>query len=139
MNTNTIRLPFTLPRNKTGGNAGSSTFSSRFAPRVQRASLYGFRLLLAAVPALGIIMGSSWALGGAQSATILQATIWAAGFVFLALAVEQTQTKHIAGLLLTGLALPVLALLGSYVAVEFAVVGASLVAAWVAAAIVSIR
>jgi hypothetical protein len=100
---------------------------------------YSSRMVLADVPALAIIVAAAWAIGSEQSASILQATLWASGFVFLALALEGAPKKRFVGLLLTSLALPVLALLSYHVAVEFAVVGATLIAVWVAAAIVSIR
>ena len=139
MNTNTIGSPFTWTPGKPDCTSGSTSRSAAFTATVQAAFLYSSRIVMADVPALGIIIASAWAIGGEQSASVLQAAIWATGFVFLALAVEHADTKHFAGLLLTGLALPVLALLSSYVAVEFAVVGASLVAAWVVAAILAIR
>jgi hypothetical protein len=131
MNTNTIRSPLAWP--------SIQTSRENFAATMRTAFLYSSRMVLADVPALAIIVAAAWAIGGEQSASILQATLWTSGFVFLALAVEGAQTKRFVGLLLTGLALPVMALLSYHVAVEFAVVGATLIAVWVAAAIVSIR
>jgi hypothetical protein len=139
MTTNTIGSPFTWTQGKPDCPSGSTSRSASLTATVHAAFLYSSRIVMADVPALAIIVAAAWAIGGEQSASILQAMIWASGFVFLALAVERADTKQFAGLLLTGLALPVLALLSSYVAVEFAVVGASLVAAWVVAAIVAIR
>ncbi|MGH8035257.1 MAG: hypothetical protein ACREO9_08540, partial [Lysobacterales bacterium] len=97
----------------------------------------GPRLLLAAVPVSAILAGSAWAIGSFNSAIVLQAMNWVAGFIFLALAME-TRKPNFEGLLLTGLALPVLALLSANVTVEFAIVGAALVAGWVAAAILKL-
>ena len=58
--------------------------------------------------------------------------MWASGFIFLALAID-SEKQTIGWLFATGIALPVLAMLSSYVAVEFAVVAAVIVAAWVVA------
>ena len=135
MNTNTIRSPLAWPPIQTSGQ----TSSGNFAATMRTAFFYSSRIVLADAPALAIIVAAAWAIGGEQSASVLQAILWTSGFVFLALAVEGAQTKHFARLLLTGLALPVLALLSYHVAVEFAVVGATLIAVWVVAAIVSIR
>jgi dolichyl-phosphate-mannose--protein O-mannosyl transferase len=126
MNTHTLRSSGTWPRDKT---------SSKLATTVRTVFFYSSRMILADAPALAIIVAAAWAIGSEQSAHILQAIIWAAGFVFMALALEVAQTKRSIGLLLTGLALPVIALLSSHVAVEFAVVGATLIAAWVVAAL----
>jgi hypothetical protein len=60
--------------------------------------------------------------------------LWASGFIFLALAIDSE--KPAVGLqLATGIALPVLALLSSRVAGEFAIIAAVVVAAWLAASI----
>jgi hypothetical protein len=96
-----------------------------------RATRFSNRLLLALAPALALVVASAWAVGGGLSSGILQALIWASGFVFLALAME-TRKPDFSMLLITGLALPALALLSAWVAVEFALLAAVLVAAWVA-------
>jgi hypothetical protein len=131
MNTHTLRSSGTWSRDRTS----SETASGTLATTARTAFVYSSRMILADTPALAIIIAAAWAIGSEQSAIILQAIIWAAGCVFLALALEAAQTKRSIGLLLTGLALPVIALLSSRVAVEFAVVGATLIAAWVAAAL----
>jgi hypothetical protein len=131
MNTHTLRSSGTWTRERTS----SATARSTMATTARTAFFYSSRMILADTPALAIIVAAAWAIGGEQSAIVLQAIIWAAGFVFLALALEAAQTRRSIGLLLTGLALPVSALLSSHVAVEFAVVGATLIAAWVVAAL----
>ncbi|MGD8580603.1 MAG: hypothetical protein PVI46_14865, partial [Lysobacterales bacterium] len=86
-------------------------------------------------PALGMLIAASWMLSAPGLLPYLQAALWGAGFVFSALAVE-AERPHVAALLLTtGLALPVLAWLSSRVAVEFIVVAAALIAAWLVAAV----
>lgn len=88
----------------------------------------------ALVPALAIVVGAAWAITLPGLEQFLQASLWASGFIFLALAVDSE--KPAVGLqLATGIALPVLALLSSRVAGEFAIIAAVVVAAWLAASI----
>ncbi len=75
------------------------------------------RFFVAAVPALALVVG--------------------AAFVFLGLAIESEKPANLLALA-TGITLPVLAMLSSFVAVEIAVVAAALVAAWIAALIYAI-
>jgi hypothetical protein len=92
------------------------------------------KAFLALVPALAIVVAAAWLITVPNLVVYLQATLWASGFVFLGLAIDSE--KSVASLsLVTGIALPVLAVLSSRVAVEIAIVAAVLVAAWVAAAI----
>jgi hypothetical protein len=92
------------------------------------------KAFLALVPAVAIVVGAAWLITAPDLVVYLQATLWASGFVFLGLAIDSE--KSVASLsLVTGIALPVLAVLSSRVAVEIAIVAAVLVAAWVAAAI----
>ena len=93
------------------------------------------RAFLALVPALAIVVGAAWLVTLPDGVLFLQASIWAGGFVFLGLAIE-AETAELSVLnLATGIALPVLALLSSRVALELVIVAATLVAAWVAAGI----
>jgi hypothetical protein len=92
------------------------------------------KAFLALVPALAIVVAAAWLITAPHLVIYLQATLWASGFVFLGLAIDSE--KSVAGLsLASGIALPVLAVLSSRVAVEIAIVAAALVAAWIAAAI----
>jgi len=134
MNTNTIRTNIEWPTGKT--SSAAETWNA-IVP-LNKATLFSTRVLMATVPALAIIVAATWAVGSAGTASILQAAMWASGFVFLALAIE-TSKPNITGLLLTGLALPVLALLSAHVASEFAIIAATLVAGWVAASIMSLQ
>ena len=133
MNTNTFRSSTNWPTGIPKSDASNRTL----AATMRSAFFYSSRLILADVPAVFIIVAAAWAIGGEQSASILQALLWTAGFVFLALAVETAQSNRSIGFLLTGLALPAIALLSSRVAVEFALIGATLVAVWVVAALLS--
>ena len=92
------------------------------------------KAFLALVPALAIVVAAAWLITAPSLVVYLQATLWASGFVFLGLAIDSE--KPVPSLsLATGIALPILAVLSSRVAVEIAIVAAVLVAAWVAAAI----
>jgi len=92
------------------------------------------KAFLALVPALAIVVAAAWLVTAPGLVVYLQAALWASGFVFLGLAIDSE--KPVPSLsLATGIALPVLAVLSSRVAVEIAIVAAVLVAAWVAAAI----
>ena len=130
MNTNTIRTNIEWPTAKAASS--SKTWDTNLP--LNRVTHFSTRLLLAAVPALGMIVAASWAIGSEGTAAVLQAAMWASGFVFLALAIE-TRKASFSALLLTGLALPVLALMSAHVATEFAIVAATLVAGWTVAAI----
>jgi hypothetical protein len=103
--------------------------SVRTLNRILCLAAKGFTAL---VPALAIVVGTAWAITLPGLEQFLQASIWASGFVFLALAID-SEKPTIGWLLATGIALPVLALLSSFVAGEFAIVAAVIVAAWMAA------
>jgi hypothetical protein len=110
----------------------SGTAMAGSAKTLNRALGLAAKVFTALVPAFAIVVGAAWAITLPGLEQFLQATLWASGFVFLALAIDSE--KPAVGLLLaTGIAIPVLALLSSRVAGEFAIVAAVLVAAWVAA------
>ena len=112
----------------------SRTAIAGSARTLNRALCLAAKGFTALVPALAIVVGAVWAITVPGVEQFIQASLWASGFIFLALAIDSN--KPTVGLTLaTGIALPVLALLSSYVAGEFAIVAASLVATWVAASI----
>ena len=82
-----------------------------------------------------VVVGATWLVNQPGEVVYLQALLWALGFVFVGLAVEAESAEMALLNLATGIALPVLAWLSAGVAIELAVVAATLVAAWVAAAI----
>ena len=135
MNTRTLQSSYEWPTSMTRSAADVAREAWKSPVELQTAADFSSRLLKAAMPALALLVASAWAITSNESAIVLQAAIWATGFIFLALAVDSNKPTF-GGLLLTGLALPVLAILSSNVAVEFAIIGAALVAGWVAAAIV---
>ena len=105
-----------------------------YAKNLNHALGLAAKVITASVLALAIVIGAAWAITIPSLEPLLEATIWSSGFVFLALAVD-SERSSVAPLLITGLALLVLALLGSRVAAEFAIVAAILLAAWLAASI----
>ena len=133
MTTKALKSMYEWPVTTTGVGSQAATEWIHGLP-FKQALRFGPRLLLASVPVSAILAGSVWAIGGFNSGIVLQAMIWVAGFIFLALAME-TRKLNFEGLLATGFALPVLALLSANVSVEFAIIGAALIAGWVAAAI----
>jgi hypothetical protein len=102
--------------------------------RLNQAMWLAAKAFMAIVPALTIIVGSAWLITMPDLVVYLQATIWASGFLFLGLALD-SQPPFNGMHLATGIALPVLALLSSYVAVELAVIAVALVGVWLAAGI----
>jgi hypothetical protein len=110
------------------------TFTVPSATSLNRALGLAAKAFTAFVPALAIVVGAAWAITIPALEQILEASLWASGFIFLALAVD-SERPSVGPLLITGLALPILALLSSRVAAEFTIVAAVLLAAWVAASI----
>jgi hypothetical protein len=115
-------------------NHHSTTAARNPVGRLNNAMSLATKAFLALVPALAIVVAAAWLITAPHLVIYLQATLWASGFVFMGLAIDSE--KSVAGLsLASGIALPVLAVLSSRVAVEIAIVAAALVAAWIAAAI----
>lgn len=104
-------------------------------PHLKSVLALGAQAFLALVPALAVVVGAAWLVTVPDLVLYLQAATWAAGFVFLGLAIESERADTALLLAFTGAALPVLAYLSSRVAVELAIVAATLVAAWIAAAL----
>ena len=86
---------------------------------------------LAGSVALAVDIAAFWALTTPAIAAFLAPALWGLGFIFLTLALA-VDIKRVLPYIATGLALPVLAVLGSNLAVGFSFVGAVLVAGWVA-------
>jgi hypothetical protein len=104
------------------------------ARRLNRILGTASRAFLAIVPALAIVVGAAWLANTPELTVFLQASLWAAGFLFLGLALDSDTPVNVLHLA-TGLVLPTLALLSSSIAVELAIVASVLVAAWIAAGI----
>ena len=112
----------------------NNTTASNPVGRLNNALSQATKVFLALVPALAVVVAAAWLVTAPGLVVYLQATLWASGFVFMGLAIDSE--KPAPGLsLATGIALPILAVLSSRVAVEIAIVAAALVAAWVATAI----
>ena len=110
------------------------------APRSRPAvRLYGLnrlvsRALVAAVPALAIVLAAVWLAASPAWAVYLQATLWASSCVCFGLAIDAGRRAAIAALL-SGIALLLLTYLSASVDIEFAIVAAAITAAWIAAAL----
>ena len=92
------------------------------------------RTLVAALPALAIVLAAVWLASTPALAIYLQATLWASGFLFFGLALDAGHRTAVAALL-SGIALLLLAYLSSSVAIEFAIIAAAIAAAWTATAV----
>ena len=79
-------------------------------------------------------VGATWLVSAPDLLIYLQAGLWASGFLFLGLAIDG-EDSTVAPALATGIALPVLAVISSRVAPEIALVAATIIAIWIAAAI----
>lgn len=89
------------------------------------------RWTLAVSPGVAIMLAALWAASTPAVHDIYSAAVWATGFVFIALAVEAPMSRNLP-LLVTGMALPVLGLLGSRIAMEFSILATLIVAVWFA-------
>lgn len=85
-------------------------------------------LAVAVVTAAAVVTLSVW-LAGREAGLLLGACTWGLGFVFLGLAVD---SRGVSAVLrwVTGIALPVLALLQTRVSPDFVIVSGVLLAAW---------
>lgn len=118
----------------TGINDGSEVRKFNQARRLNRIMCLSANLFLALVPALAVITGAVWLITTAGLAGYLQAFLWAAGFVFLGMAVDTPRPLGMLSLI-TGLTLPTLAMLSSKVAVEITILAVAILAVWTALAI----
>jgi hypothetical protein len=93
------------------------------------------RVAAALIPAVVIVAAAALAVANPGMAVILQATLWAGGFLFAALAVDSNRAGAATVNFSTGVAMQVLTWLSTQVALELAVAAAALFAARVAIAI----
>lgn len=100
------------------------------APRALDISRRLARLALAGSAALLVIIAAAWMATTPSVNQYLSAGLWALGFAFFALALE-VNIKRVLPLIATGIALPVLALLGSRLFVGFSILAAAVVAGWI--------
>ena len=81
--------------------------------------------------ALFVVIAATWAATEPTVTQYFNAALWGAGFIFLALAVE-VGFKRVYPLVVTGIALPSLALLGSRFSEEFSILAGAIIAFWLA-------
>ena len=89
---------------------------------------------IATVVVMAILTAAVWASESLVDSGVIQAIIWASGFVFLALAIDASAARFKA-LLASSLSMGVLALLSSPQATEFIMLAAAIIATWAAWAI----
>ena len=122
---NTYTIPFSAPALSTVKRpALASLVPSKITAKLVKWSLAGS-------VALAVVIAAAWAATSPAIAGFLAASLWASGFIFFVLAME-VDIKRVLPYIATGLTLPVLALLGTHLAVEFSFLGALLVAGWAA-------
>ena len=115
----------------TNRNFAGSYITTR---KLNRLLCQSANLFLAVVPALAVVVAATWLITAPDLVVYLQAGLWLAGFVFLGIAVDSVKPVAVLSLV-TGLALPILALISSHVAVEVAVLAVAVLAVWTAVAI----
>lgn len=89
------------------------------------------RWAVAVAAGLAILITVTWAATTPAAAQALAGLIWGAGFIFFALALE-VRIKRVMPYILTGMALPALAVMGSRVAEEFSIIAGAIIAGWMA-------
>ena len=102
---------------------------------LEELALLATRLAVALLPALAIIALATLAIANPATVVVLQAALWAGGFLYLALAVESDKSGGATLNLGLGVAVQALAWLSVQGEPELAVAAAVLVAARLAAAI----
>lgn len=113
--------------------AGSARRPYDFSlPRIDVGDLL-FRAALAAGILVAALVVSFWVASFPEYARYFGALMWAAGFVFFALALEPT-VKRVWPYILTGFALPALALLGLHVSPGFLALAGTTLGIWLAIA-----
>ena len=100
------------------------------AQRLAGVLTIGGRVFRAVVPAMAIIMAAAWLIAQPALLLYLQVSVWSAGFVFLALALDSLPARTAALHLISGLAMFALAAFSGNGASELLVVGAAVVAVW---------
>lgn len=101
-------------------------------PRIDVADLLA-RAILAVLVLVIALMASMWAANIPEFARYFGVLMWAAGFVFFALALEPG-IKHIWPYIATGFALPTLALLGNQASPGFLALAGATLGVWLAVA-----
>lgn len=118
--------------NWTTNHTAREVLLRRGTNRLARMTMLVARAFTASVGVLAVLVGTALWISMPQYDNYLQALLWAAGLVFLALAVEARRPLPFA---VTGLSLPVIAWLSYQVSTEWAMVGAGLLAAWLVFAV----
>jgi hypothetical protein len=110
-----------------GSSVGQST-----AQRLASLTMMVGKAFTATVGGLAVLVGMAVAISMPQFDNYVLAGLWAAGFIFLALAIEARKPLAFA---VTGLALPAIALASYSWATEWAMTAAAILAAWLVYAV----
>lgn len=112
-------------------SARSTASSTRFTVSTREITRIASRWAQAGAVAVISLLVATWAAITPSVDQFLSASLWAAAFVFFALAMEVGLRKVIP-YVATGLVLPVLAVMGTEIAAEFSVLASAIVAGWLA-------
>lgn len=105
--------------------------SATFAVHPMEIARQALRWSVAGSVAMALTLVATWAAITPAVDQFLAAGLWASGFVFFALALE-VGIRKIVPYVLTGLALPVLAVMGMELAAGFSILAAAVIAVWLA-------
>ena len=128
MNTQTIK---STERRSIERNWAKTSAGLNAVDRLGTATQHLTRLFISGGAFASVLILATWLIAQQAVQPYLLATLWAGGFVFLALAVESSQRK-VLWAVVSGFAFPAIALLSNYVSGEWAFASAPLVAGWVA-------
>lgn len=109
--------------------------SATFAVSPIKIARIAIRWSVAGAVAFAFVLATVWAATNPLIDQYLSAGIWAVGFIFFALALE-VGIRRIFPYVFTGLALPILAVLGTELAAEFSMLAGAIIAGWLAVWIV---
>ena len=109
--------------------------SATFAVSPITIARIAIRWSVAGAVAFAFVLATVWAATHPLIDQYLSAGIWVVGFIFFALALE-VGIRRIFPYIFTGLALPILAVLGTELAAEFSMLAGTVIAGWLAVWIV---
>jgi len=112
----------------------NSVTGEKLMPSMAASIRDAMTMMVAVLVAASIITMSVW-VAGMEISTFIGAGIWGTGFIFLALAMDSRGPVALYQVI-TGIALPILALLQNRVSADFIIVSGVLLATWVAVALI---
>lgn len=128
MNTQIIK---STERRSIEHNWAKTTAGLNAVNRLGTATQHVTRLFISGGAFAATLIAATWLVAQQAVQPYLLASLWAGGFIFLAMAVESSHRK-VWWTVASGFAFPTIALLSSYVSQEWAFASAPLLAGWVA-------